>query len=266
MQNRLNLAIGLAREAGEWILEHQNKLGSLDVREKSPSDYVSEVDRGAELLIREAINKAFPDDGFLGEESGQFGSESDGQWVVDPLDGTTNFLRGIPHYAVSIAFVDQGGLRLGVVFDPVKNELFHAERGRGAHLNDVAISISKRQKLEGALLATGIPFNGKNLQNLSMFVQAMQGLLMQSTSGIRRLGAASLDLAYVACGRFDGFWEAGLKPWDIAAGALLVQEAGGVVSDFNEKSDILESGNVIAANTEILSFMQKIVRDSYKDD
>ena len=250
--------------AGQFIQEQVKNIGRLRIEQKSLNDFVSEVDRGAESIIRDAISTAFPGHSILGEELGSSGqTDSEYQWIIDPLDGTTNFLRGIPHYAVSIALSYQGKLAVGVVYDPAKGELFSAIAGAGAQLNGVRISCSPRPDLHGALLATGVPFSGKLLENLGMFTQAMENLLAENTSGVRRLGAAALDLAYVAAGRYDGFWEASLKPWDIAAGALIVKEAGGSVSDFHGGDNFLDSGNIVAAGESMHEAMTKLVGQAY---
>jgi len=245
MKNILDVAIQAAGTAGAMIQEAARDLSGLKIEQKSLNDYVSDVDRRAENIIRRHIEEAFPRHQMLGEEFGLQGANgSEYQWIVDPLDGTTNFLRSIPHYAVSIAVLKNKQIEYAVVFDPAKNELFTAVRGDGAYLNGERFFVNARPSIEGALLSTGIPFNGETLANVDAFTSAMTLLLQKKTSGIRRLGAAALDLAYVAAGRYDGFWEANLQKWDIAAGVLLVSEAGGLVSDFNGQSDFLESGNV----------------------
>lgn len=266
MKELLDTACKAAVEAGQFIQQGAQNRRDLLIEQKSLYDYVSEVDRGAEAIIREHISQHFPDHAVLGEELGSSDKgESDYQWVIDPLDGTTNFVRGIPHYAVSIAIFFQAELIVGVVFDPVKNDLFTAVKGQGAFLNKYAIQASDLPSVEGALLATGIPFNGENLQKIEMFSNAMQALLAQKTAGIRRLGSAALDLAYVAAGRYDGFWEANLKIWDIAAGVLLVQESGGYVSDFQGSDDFLRSGHIIASGSVMHSAMCSVVGEAYRD-
>ncbi|MBX2849645.1 MAG: inositol monophosphatase [Acidiferrobacterales bacterium] len=267
MDNYLKLAIEAATAAGDYISDAAGKLDQLEVTQKKLHDYVSDVDRNAEKIITSTLLTEFPGHSILGEEFGESaGCESDYHWIIDPLDGTTNFLRSIPHYAVSIALQHKGVLAVGVVLDVPKGDLFFAQRGMGAYLNHNKITVSERISIEGALLATGVPFNGENLKKISSFTSTMENLLGLQTSGIRRLGAAALDLAYIACGRYDGFWEANLQAWDIAAGALLVTESGGVVSDLNGESDYLNTGNVLAANKSVHKSMLAITSKCYASD
>jgi len=230
----MTVAIEAARLAGNFIVSHKNKISQLNINQKTLHDYVSEVDKQSETIISDYILSRFPQHTFLGEEHGQQGKQGVSldvyQWVVDPLDGTTNFLRSIPHYAVSIALLIDEEIEVAVVYDPVKNDLFQAQKGQGAMLNERPIFTNKRVNIQGALLATGIPFGGKPMDNISSFTNCMEDLLATKTSGIRRLGAAALDLAYVACGRYDGFWESNLQPWDIAAGILLLIYKGRVLT------------------------------------
>lgn len=264
MKRIQEVAISAAQKAGEFILEASSDIRSLDIEQKSLHDYVSQVDRGAEERIVKTIKDHFPDHGIVGEEFGQQGQQiSDYSWVIDPLDGTTNFLREIPHYAVSIAVLHKGIVVCGVVFDPTKNELFCAVRERGATLNGIPISVSGRSSIVGSLLSTGVPYSGENLARLDMFTDTMTGLLECQTSGIRRLGAAALDLAYVAAGRYDGFWEASLKSWDIAAGALLVTESGGAVTELNGGGDYLQSGHILAASSAVHEDMLSVTSQTY---
>lgn len=264
MAEFLKTAVEAAIKAGNYISAAANKIDHLEVTQKSLHDYVSEVDRTSETIISTLISTHFPDHSILGEEHGQQGRlDCEYQWIIDPLDGTTNFLRSIPHYAVSIAMLYQGEVHVGVVYDPIKKEMFCAQSGKGAFLNDKAISVSHRPSIKGALLATGIPFSGKNLDKLSIFTATMEDLLALQTSGIRRLGAAALDLAYIACGRYDGFWEANLQSWDIAAGALLVTEAGGVVSELDGSAGYLESGNIVAATNSVHRAMLDVTVNRY---
>jgi len=266
MKDILDVAIAAAKAAGASIQEAANDLSVLNIEQKSPNDFVSEVDRNAEQIVVNYIKNAFPDHCVLGEEYGtQGGGDSRYTWVVDPLDGTTNFLRSLPHYAVSIAVLKGQEIECAVVFDPAKNELFTALRGGGAYLNSTKISVSASTSVRGTLLSTGVPFSGKNLEKIDSFTKTMTLLLEQQTSGIRRFGAAALDLAYVAAGRYDGFWEANLQKWDIAAGVLLVTEAGGVVSDFNGEQQFLDSGDVIAAPAGVHSGMQLIAQRCYSE-
>jgi myo-inositol-1(or 4)-monophosphatase len=263
MNSILATAVEAARTAGAFILDGSSRIDSLDIEQKSLHDYVSEIDRESEKLITSLVKERFPDHQILGEEYGVTEGHSDFKWIIDPLDGTTNFLRGIAHYAVSIAIAEEGQIRYGVIYDPVKQELFTASRGEGAFLNDKRLSVSGIEKFDGALLATGVPFSGKLLAEVGSFSNAMEALLAQHTSGIRRLGSAALDLAYVAAGRYDGYWEASLKPWDIAGGILLVEEAGGLVADFKGNENYLESGDIVAATPAVFGPMSECVKKSY---
>ena len=244
----LNIAVRAARRAGA-IINRAALDGTLDVRAKQARDYVTQVDRAAEQAIIEAVRKAYPEHGFLAEESGETGGgRPEFRWIIDPLDGTTNFIHGFPQYCVSIAVEQRGALAHAVVYDPVRNELFTASKGRGAFLNDRRIRVSKCARMQDALVGTGFPF--KELTRLDLYVRQLRRL-MESASGVRRAGAAALDLAYVACGRLDAFWELGLSPWDMAAGALLIQEAGGLVGDLKGEPGFLESGDICAAAPKI---------------
>lgn len=247
MHPMVNIAVRAARNAGNVIIRSINQLDSLKVTEKSQNDYVSEVDYRAEQEIVRAISRAYPSHSILAEESGASGN-SEFQWIIDPLDGTTNFLRGFPQYSVSIALKHRDRLEVAVVYDPLKDEIFSASRGEGAQLNDRRIRVTQRKQLNGALLGTGIPYRPD--QDLDKYLDTLK-VLIEGTAGVRRAGSAALDLAYVAAGRLDGFWEFGLKPWDMAAGCLLIQEAGGVVSDINGNSSHLETGNVLAGNINV---------------
>lgn len=248
MEPMTNIALRAARKAGELIVRASDDMERVAVRMKNLNDYVSEVDELAEQEIVKHLGRAYPDHAILGEETGRSGPENaDFVWVIDPLDGTTNFVRGIPHYAVSIACLHKGKLEHAVVLDPVRREEFTASRGRGAQLNGRRIRVSKLPSLEGALLGTGIPFKGHQDDKLPAYAKTLAQLASQS-AGIRRAGAASLDLAYVAAGRFDAFWEVGLSIWDIAAGALLVREAGGLIADLDGSENYLESGNIVCGN------------------
>ncbi|MGB1158836.1 MAG: inositol monophosphatase family protein [Porticoccaceae bacterium] len=259
MQPMVNIALRAARAAGELIIKSADNLDLIKVDEKGRHDFVTEVDRRCEETIIYHIKKAYPDHGFFGEESGQSGNpDSEVQWIIDPLDGTTNFVRGIPHVAVSIACRIKGKLQHGVVVEPFKHEEFTASRGAGAHLNGRRIRVSSPQKTAGALLATGIPFSTPSFDHMQNYLHCMQELA-ENSAGIRRLGVASLDLAYVAAGRMDGFWEMYLKPWDIAAGVLLVREAGGMVSDFNGGESFLETGHILACTPKLFKPSLKVV-------
>ncbi len=248
MEPMVNIALRAARKAGENIVRASDDLDRVDVVAKGVNDFVSEVDINAEQEIIYHLQKAYPDHAILGEETGLTGNaDADYQWIIDPLDGTTNFARGIPHYAISIACLHKGKLEHAVIVDPVRREEFIASRGRGAQLNGRRIRVSKRTSLDGALLGTGIPFKGHCDERLEEYAKSIEVLAGQC-AGIRRGGAAALDLAYVAAGRLDGFWEIGLEKWDIAAGALLVKEAGGLVADIDASDNYLESGNIVCGN------------------
>ncbi|MCC7516709.1 MAG: inositol monophosphatase [Pseudomonadales bacterium] len=258
MQPMLNIALRAARQAGEHVVRASDRLDFIAISEKGNNDYVTEVDQAAEEIIIRLLQKTYPDHGFLAEESGSSNTDADYVWIIDPLDGTTNFIRGIPHYAISIACQYQGKLEHAVVYNPVTREEFTASRGRGAQLNGRRIRVSKRTNLEGALLGTGIPFRHHQRDKLPGYVKILEELAAQ-TAGIRRAGSAALDLAYVAAGRFDAFWEMGLKPWDIAAGLLLIQEAGGLVSDFHGGNQYMDSGNIVCGNPKCFKQVLQVV-------
>lgn len=252
----VNVMVKAARSAGNLILRHMGKLDALNVFEKSKLDYASEVDAEAEAVIIRELRRAFPDYAILGEESGAMGKGRH-TFVIDPLDGTSNYLRGWPHFCVSIALVENGEPVHGVVFDPLRNELFTASKGAGALLNDKKIRIGERKDLKGALLVTGFP--PRERPRLAPHLDAIRTMLSEAED-IRRTGSAALDLAYVACGRADAYFEAGVKPWDIAAGLLLVREAGGRTCDFLGRGDqLLNSGQIIAGNLKISEVLQKAV-------
>lgn len=251
----LNIAVKAARQAGNVILRHLDRIDSLTIEAKARNDFVTEVDKLAEAEIIRVIKAAFPDHAILAEESGSQAGTSC-QWIIDPLDGTTNYLHGYPQFSVSIALSREGVLEQGVIFDPLRSEMFTASRGRGAQLNNRRIRVSNVIKLRDALLGTGFPFRA--MKHLDPWLRTFRVMLMQ-TNGVRRAGSAALDLAYVACGRFDGFWELGLEPWDMAAGCLLIQEAGGLITDFENTQQHLTSGNIIAANPNIHSQMLDVI-------
>jgi myo-inositol-1(or 4)-monophosphatase len=257
MHATLNIAVKAARRAATVINRASTQLDLLTVQSKSPNDFVTEVDRAAEQAIIEVLRDAFPGHGILAEESGESGPESEFTWIIDPLDGTTNFIHGLPQYAVSIAQTKNGVLEHAVVYDPNTNEMFTASRGAGAFLNDRRIRVSRRTRLNEALIGTGFPF--RRFDHVDAYL-AMFKELTQRTAGIRRPGAASLDLAYVAAGRFDGFWEMGLSPWDMAAGVLLIQEAGGLVSDLSGEANYLTTGNLVAGTPKIFGQLLPIIQ------
>lgn len=253
----LNIGIRAARRAGDLILRSMNKLHQLEVRRKDINDFVTEVDLRAEAEIIDAIRTTFPDHGILAEESGRTDSkrgnknaagEDEFVWIIDPLDGTTNFIHGFPQFAVSIGLKKRGVMECAIVYDPMRQELFTAARGDGAKLDDRRIRVTKQLTLEGALIGTGFPYRS-NMQWLDAYMDMLKDLT-QKAAGLRRPGAASLDLAYVAAGRLDGFWELGLAPWDTAAGMLLITEAGGMVSDLTG-GEYKHGGHIVAGAPKI---------------
>ena len=253
----INVMCKAAGKAARGLRRDFGEVEQLQVSQKGPADFVSNADHKAEGIIKEELKKARPNFGFLMEESGvEVGPDPDTRWIVDPLDGTTNFLHGIPHFCISIGLEVKGELTAGVIFDPIKDELFYAEKGAGAFLNDRRIRVSGRKNLNESLLSTGIPFRGHG--NIERFQKQMDKA-MRETAGVRRFGAAALDLAYVACGRYEGFWEEFLSPCDIAAGILLVKEAGGYVSDFKGKPVSLANGEILATNNTLHAPIQNLI-------
>ena len=256
MQPLLNIAIRAARRAGDLIVRNIDRVPTLGVRSKSRNDFVTEIDQLAERDIIETIRRTHPDHGFLGEESGRSGGD-EFLWIIDPLDGTTNFLHGFPTFAVSLACEYRGRLEHAVVYDPMRQELFTASRGDGAQLDGRRIRVSKQLELEGALVATGFPYRA-NARYIDEYL-AMLKAVMQQTAGIRRPGAASLDLAYVAAGRVDGFWEIGLNAWDTAAGTLLITEAGGRIGTL-AGGEYRQGGNVVAGTPKVYEALVECLR------
>ncbi len=252
----INIAVRAARSAGNVLLRYYSRLDTLTVTSKGQNEFVSEVDRAAEQVIIDTLRKAYPNHAILAEESGH----SDGdefQWVIDPLDGTTNYLHGFPQFSISIALKHRGVLEHGVIYDPLREELFTASRGAGALLNDRRIRVSSCKGLSGALLGTGFPY--RDHTHLDAYM-GMFSALIKETAGLRRPGSAALDLAYVAAGRLDGFWELGLSEWDIAAGVLMIQEAGGNVTDIRGGEDYLQSGNIIGGGIKTHSAILKAIQ------
>ena len=248
MHPMLNIAVRAARKAGSVI--NRAALGGegLKIKAKQANEFVTQVDPAAEEAIIGIVRNAYPEHGFLAEESGRTEGKADYVWIIDPLDGTTNFIHGFPQYCVSIGVEHRGALAHGVVYDPVRNELFTASKGGGAFLNDRRMRVSKCIKLQDALVGTGFPY--RELGRVDLYLRQLRAL-MEGASGVRRAGAAALDLAYVACGRLDAFWEMGLSPWDMAAGALLIQEAGGLVGDLQGEGGFLEKGEICASTPKI---------------
>ncbi|MDO9051029.1 MAG: inositol monophosphatase family protein [Methylotenera sp.] len=256
MHPMLSIATKAARKAGAIINRASQDVGSLTVQSKSYNDFVSDVDRAAEQAIIDILKDAYPDHGFLGEESGESNQDADNIWIIDPLDGTTNFLHSFPQYCISIALQQKGVLTQAVIYDPVRNDLFTATKGRGAFLNDKRIRVTSRSKLQDSLIATGFPF--RDFTHLDTYLDMLKDMI-KKTVGIRRPGSAALDLAYVAAGWTDGFFEINLSAWDIAAGGLLVQEAGGIVGDFEGNESWLKTGNIVAGNPKIFAQMVQVL-------
>ena len=255
MHPMLNIAVKAARRAGNLIYRSTDKIDHLTITKKSHADFVSEVDRAAEQTIIQTLLDAYPDHAILAEESGSHG-ESEFVWIIDPLDGTTNFLHGFPQFSVSIALQHKGIITQAVIYDPTKNELFTATRGRGAFLNDKRLRVSKRLHMADALIGTGFPYT--NFTHMDAYLGIFKDLIQQ-TSGLRRPGSAALDLAWMAAGRYDGFFETGLKIWDIAAGTLLITEAGGMVSDLSGGDSFLKTGHICAGNPNIHPMLLQVI-------
>ena len=255
----INVMAAAAHKAARGLIRDFGEVEQLQVSRKGTSDFVSEGDRRAERVLRQELSKARPRFGFLMEEAGASeGADKDKRWIVDPLDGTTNFLHGLPHFSISIGCEQEGEITAGVIYDPLRDEMFWAEKGIGAYVNDRRLRVSGRTKLEEALFATGIPFGDR--PGKEEFLEILRPM-MAKTAGVRRWGVASLDLAYVAAGRFDGFWERGLSPWDIAAGLVLVREAGGFVTNFaGDHDNALYGGDVVAGNTKLHEILLGMVR------
>ncbi len=258
----INVMVAAAQKASRKLLRDFGELENLQVSQKGPADFVSSADKTAEDTLRRELKKARPNFGFLLEESGEIeGQDTSNRWVIDPLDGTTNFLHGIPHFAISICLERDGEPHAGVIYQPVHDEMFWAEKGQGAFLNGNRLRVSGRGKLEDSLIATGIPLRGA--KDHAEFMTRLQDL-MNVSGGVRRTGSAALDLAYVAAGRFDGYWENGLNAWDIGAGIVLVREAGGYVTDLDGGATMMKNGNVVAANDRLHTAFRKVLRDTGK--
>ena len=255
MHPMLTIAVKAARRAGAIINRAAMDIDVLTVSTKRHNDFVTEVDHAAEQAVIQILLKAFPDHAILAEESGAQG-KSDYVWIIDPLDGTTNFIHGFPQYCVSIGLRHRGIVTQAVIYDPGRNELYTASRGHGAYLNDRRLRVSKRKQLDDALIGTGFPF--REIGQIADYMPVLRQVMAQ-TAGVRRAGAAALDLAYVAAGRLDGFWEIGLAPWDMAAGSLLIQEAGGLVSDFDGDGNYLDAGNIVAGTPKVFAPLLQIV-------
>lgn len=263
MHPMLNTAIKAARRAGSIINRASLDLERLQVARKGPKDYVTEVDHAAEEAIIDTLRTAYPAHSFLAEESGSVagenasGDDPEYQWIIDPIDGTTNFIHGLPQYAISIALMQRGVVTQALVYDPSRDELFTASKGGGAFLNNRRIRVSKRTRVEESLIGTGFPF--RQIDNLDQYLAMLRAVMLKA-AGVRRPGAAALDLAYVACGRFDAFFETGLAPWDVAAGSLLISEAGGLVGNFEADGDYLFSEEIVAGTPKVFVAMLSLLR------
>jgi myo-inositol-1(or 4)-monophosphatase len=258
MHPMLNIAVKAARRAGSIINRASLDGTALEVRAKQVNDFVTQVDKAAERAIIDVIRTAYPDHAILAEEAGALESKNaEHRWVIDPLDGTTNFIHGFPQYCVSIGVQHRGATTHAVVYDPAKNELFTSSKGHGAYMNDRRIRVTRCLKLADALVGTGFPF--KEFKRVERYIAQLRKI-MGSSAGVRRAGAAALDLAYVAAGRLDAFWEMGLSPWDMAAGALLVQESGGLVGDFAGGQGFLESGDICAATPKVFPQLLEAIK------
>lgn len=260
MNPTVKIAVRAAYKAGDIILQHHNKIDTLNIENKADYDFVSEVDKMAEKIIIDELKQSFPDDGILGEEGGELLGKNNNKWIIDPLDGTTNYLHGFPQYAVSIAMFEGDIPMHAVIYDPFKDELFYASKGEGAFLQsdktNQRIRVSNCNNMNESLIGTGFPF--KDPQHLDCYLDTFKAI-HPKVSGIRRAGSAALDLAYVASGRMDGFWEVSLEKWDIAAGVLLILEAGGFVGDFSGRGDYMNTGNVVAGNKDIFKEVLKTI-------
>ncbi|KAA8995718.1 inositol-1-monophosphatase [Affinibrenneria salicis] len=263
MHPMLNIAVRAARKGGNLIAKNYETPDAVEASQKGNNDFVTNVDRDAERLIIDIIRKSYPQHTIISEECGELsGEDQDVQWVIDPLDGTTNFIKRLPHFAVSIAVRIKGRTEVSVVYDPMRNELFTATRGQGAQLNGYRLRSSGARDLEGTILATGFPFKAK--QHAGAYMTIL-GKLFNDCADFRRTGSAALDLAYVAAGRVDGFFEIGLKPWDFAGGELLVREAGGIVTDFVGGHNYLSSGNLIAGNPRVVKSILSSIREELSE-
>ncbi len=259
----INVMVSAVMKASRNLRRDFGEVEHLQVSKKGPADFVTMADKKAEEILFEELKHARPDFGFLMEEAGEVkGKRDDIRFIIDPLDGTTNFLHGLPHFASTVAVEERGEITAGVIYAPLTEELFWAEKGQGAYMNDTRLRVSARNKMDTALLATGIPFKGRG--NHEKFIAEMTEF-MPSIAGIRRFGAATLDLAYVAAGRFDGFWEADLQPWDMAAGILMVKEAGGYVTDMKGGSNMLKTGTIIAANDGLHAPIERVIKRVHRN-
>lgn len=257
MHPTINIAIKAARKAGDIILRYHNQIELLNIKNKAKNDFVSEIDKASETEIINEIHEAFPEHSILAEETGEITKDIKYQWIIDPLDGTNNYLHKYPHYAISIAMYERDKAKHCVIYDPFKEELFYASRGMGAYLNDNRIRVSNTKEMQNALIGTGFPF--RNADFLTKYLEIFAEIHPKVTD-IRRSGSAALDLAYIAAGRLDGFWEFGLNKWDIAAGILLIKEAGGFISDFSGKNNLFAENGIIAGNEDCFKELLTIIK------
>lgn len=257
----ITVMIRAAFAAAKSLKRDFGEVEQLQISEKGPGDFVSRADIMAERTLRKELERTRPDYGFLGEEGGETKGDGRNRWIVDPLDGTTNFLHGIPHFAISIGLERDGEIVAGLVYDPMRDEMFFAEKGAGAFMNEKRLRVSARQHLGDSVIGTGIPFRERG--NHPYYLKLLEAV-MGNTAGVRRMGAAALDLAYVAAGRFDGFFEIGLSPWDIAAGIILIREAGGYVSEIDGGKNMMQSGALLTANDRLFDPLGKLLRDAGK--
>lgn len=256
----INVMVGAAQKAARHLVRDFGEVENLQVSRKGPADFVSVADKKAESVIVAELQRSRPHYGFLLEERGAVeGRDNSNRWIVDPLDGTTNFLHGIPHFAISIALERDRDLFAGVVYDPIGDQLYWAEKGNGAFLNGRRLRVSSRRSMDEALFATGIPFKGT--KNHALFLRQLENVMARS-AGVRRFGAVSLDLAYVASGRYEGYWETGIHPWDMGAGVVLVREAGGFVTDLKGKNDFLKNGEVLAASPDLHDQLAQVLKSA----
>lgn len=256
----LNIMLAAVKKTGRSLIRDFGEVEQLQVSLKGTNDFVSTADTKAEHVLHRELKRARPDFGFLLEEGGiKEGRDKDSRWIVDPLDGTTNFLHGIPHFSISVALERGGEVIAGVVYQPVADELYYAEKGGGAYLNDHRLRVSARHHLEEAIFATGIPFRGRPAHD--QFLAELQ-IVMTHSAGIRRMGSAALDLAYVAAGRYDGFWERGLSPWDVAAGSLLIREAGGYVNEVSGGYNPIFGNSILATNGYLHELLGDLLRST----
>ena len=261
----ITVMIKAVRKASGKLKRDYGEVDQLQVSSKGPADFVTAADVRTEEMLRDSLSYARPEYGFLLEEAGEIaGEDPTRRWIIDPIDGTTNFIHGIPHFAISVALEENGEITAGVIYEPVNDQMFWAEKGNGAWLNDRRMRVSGRAQMNQSIFATGIPFMGRGEKSdHELFLKQMEAVMTVS-AGIRRFGSAALDMAYVAAGRFDGFWETGLQPWDIAAGIIMVREAGGMVSELNGRDRMLSTGSILAVNPNLHQELGQILKQAGK--